>query len=927
MKKLITALALFVIVAVGIWMLAGKSLSASKSQISYHAPFQLKGDPDALESAQESSNQRTEVGERGVADEGRLSAAEEEYAIRAYPAEQIPFELTLNAQAAYQQVQSRGVGKGKNVPGNWVAIGPSSAKYPGILTFSGQEYITSGRTTALEISPTCSTSKCRVWLGAAGGGVWRTDNALSGNPKWTFVSGGLPSNAIGSLALDPNDPSGNTIYAGTGEANASADSEAGVGLYKSTDGGDSWSLVGTSMDVSYGRSIGSIAIHPTNPNIIYFATTRGVRGVSSVSSGGATSNPPVAAPFGLYMSSDGGTTWNFIWDGNGSVRGVRRVMLDPLNPDRVYASAYQNGIWRSTSGGTFEQVFAPTAPSFNTDRTEFALTVADGHTRIYAGDGAQGAPPASFWRVDNADVPANTLTDGTSNIGWKLLTSSDPTNPYFATYNYCTGQCWYDQYVYTPAGFPDVVYLGGSFQYGEYGGISNARAVVMSSDAGENFTDMTWDSSSSTPTGMHPDQHALVTVPGDPYLFFAASDGGLMRSSGKFKDNSAECNRRGLDANSLAACMRLLSRVPSNLFSLNTGLSTLQFQSLSVSPSNSKNLMGGTQDNGTFETTGSYVVWPQIIYGDGGQSGFSSADSALRFNTFTGQATDVNFRNGQPTKWVIATGPIISSPEGSYFYPPVIADPNPANGGTIFQGSNSVWRTQDWGGDRDYLEANCPEFTTSAANPNCGDFVRIGPSGNTSLTTAFYGNRAGGFVAAIERAPSDTSTLWVATGTGRVFVSQNSDAAAEDVTFARIDNLAANAPGRFVTSIYVDPANPNHAWISYSGYNFNTPAQPGHVFEVTYDPSANSATWTNLDGGTGPMGDLPVTDLVRDDVTGDLYAGTDFGVLRLEAGSSTWTVAGTGLPGVETAGLTIMPGDRVLYAATHGRSAWKLTLP
>jgi hypothetical protein len=238
-----------------------------------------------------------------------------------------------------------------------------------------------------------------------------------------------------------------------------------------------------------------------------------------------------------------------------------------------------------------------------------------------------------------------------------------------------------------------------------------------------------------------------------------------------------------------------------------------------------------------------------------------------------------------------------------------------------------VWRTQDWGGDRDYLEANCPEFTTSAANPNCGDFVRIGPSGNTSLTTAFYGNRAGGFVAAIERAPSDTGTLWVATGTGRVFVSQNSDAAAEDVTFARIDNLAANAPGRFVTSIYVDPANPNHAWISYSGYNFNTPAQPGHVFEVTYDPSANSATWTNLDGGTGPMGDLPVTDLVRDDVTGDLYAGTDFGVLRLEAGSSTWTVAGTGLPGVETAGLTIMPGDRVLYAATHGRSAWKLTLP
>ena len=53
------------------------------------------------------------------------------------------------------------------------------------------------------------------------------------------------------------------------------------------------------------------------------------------------------------------------------------------------------------------------------------------------------------------------------------------------------------------------------------------------------------------------------------------------------------------------------------------------------------------------------------------------------------------------------------------------------------------------------------------------------------------------------------------------------------------------------------------------------------MFEVTYNPGAGTATWTNLDGNTGPMGDLPVTDLVRDDVTGDLYASTDFGVMML----------------------------------------------
>jgi hypothetical protein len=122
----------------------------------------------------------------------------------------------------------------------------------------------------------------------------------------------------------------------------------------------------------------------------------------------------------------------------------------------------------------------------------------------------------------------------------------------------------------------------------------------------------------------------------------------------------------------------------------------------------------------------------------------------------------------------------------------------------------------------------------------------------------------------------------------------------------------------------VDPADSNHAWISYSGYNFTTPAQPGHVFDVRYDSNAATATWTSLDGGTFP--DIPATDVVRDS-NGDVYASTDFGVLVLPNGANAWEVAGIGLPQVEVAGLTIVPGARKLYAATHGRSAWQVTLP
>jgi hypothetical protein len=862
--------------------------------------------------------------------ESPVTAEEEAAALRAYPATEIPWAATQAAQAAWASISARGVGSGKNVPGAWTSVGPSTARFPGVLTFSGQEYVTSGRITSLAISPTCAPGNCRVWLGAAGGGIWRTDNPLAGNPKWDFVSAGLASNAIGSLELDPNDSSGNTIYAGTGEANASGDSEAGMGLYKSTDGGSTWTHLSSTVtalatagngtytgDAFAGRSIGSVAIDPTNGNL-YVGTTRGVRGVTSVT-GGATSNPPTPRPpFGLFKSTDGGATFSFIWDGNASIRGVRRVAVDPLNHNRIYASAYQQGIWRSTGGGAFEQVFAPTSPAENTDRTEFALTVKNGKVRIYAGDGSTGAPESSFWRVDDSGVAAASLTSGGTNTGWTYLTSNSTASPLYGTYNYCTGQCWYDQYVVTPKGHPDIVYLGGSYQYGELGARSNGRAIVLSSDAGQHWNDMTWDASSSTPAGLHPDNHALVVNPSDPYQFFSASDGGIVRSSGSFKDNSATCDGRPLGAQSMAFCKQFLSAVPSNLTSLNTGLSTLQFQSLSVDPRKATHVQGGTQDNGTFETDGSFVIWPQTIYGDGGQSGFDATDPSFRFNTFFGQYTDANFRNGNPTKWVVISGPLFA--ESSLFYKPIIADP--VEHGWIFVGETSVWRTKDGGGDPAYLEANCPEFTTDGANPACGDFVKLGAS---TLTSSGLGDRSGGNVAAVERARSDSSTLWAATTTGRVFISKNVGAEpASAVAFTRLDSLASVDPGRFVSGISIDPANANHAWISYSGYNFNTPGLNGHVFEVTYNPGAGTATWVDRSYN---LADLPATDIARDDVTGDLYASSDFGVARLAFGTSTWVVGGTGLPMVEVAGLTIVPQSRILYAATHGRSAWRLNLP
>jgi hypothetical protein len=694
---------------------------------------------------------------------------------------------------------------------------------------------------------------------------------------------------------------------------------------------------------------------------LYVGSTRGIRGESSVTGGVATLAPGLP-PYGLWKSTDGGTNFTLLNANDvclnptlagsagitqasfGSTRGVNHVALDPSNSSTIYTAAFpqnnaapintKGGVWRSTDGGAnWTQIKSALNAAQNTDRAEFAVTkLGNGSTRMYVGDGNVGSPSAKFFRSDDVAAGTPTFTD--------LTTTQNS--------GYCTGQCWYDNFVVSPAGYPDTVYLGGSFSYSSYGFSTNGRGVLYSTDAGASFTDMTWDATTNpapvgsccqpnpiAPNGMHPDQHALAVSPTNPGLFFDGSDGGLVRSSGSFANISSQCASRGLSGSDLTLCQQLLSRVPTQLYGLNKGLSTLQFQSLSVAPDNAKHLQGGTQDNGTFETYGSAVTWPQIIYGDGGQSGFSANNSSLRFNTFTGQANDANFQNGDPTKWVIISAPIISSPESAQFYPPIIADPNPANAGTIFEGSNSVWRTQDWGGDQTTLEANCPEFTTLATQAGCGDFVRIGPATKTSLTTSnsadYRGtSRSGGNVIAIARVSTDTGTMWAATTTGRVFISKNADAVASLVTYTRLDTLpsATTAPGRFVSGIYVDPANPNHAWLSYSSYSSLTPSTPGHVFEVTYDPTVNAgagdATWTSLDGTTFP--DFPATAIARDS-NGDLYVSNDWGVLRLPNATTSWQVAGTGLPMVEVAGLTIVPSARKLYAATHGRSSWQLTLP
>jgi hypothetical protein len=1075
MRLRVSALVGGIATVMAVAAIAAAFLAGGAARPSFTSKF-AGGDPDAV-----TAGGRVLAGGEGPATFEAYLAAE-----RAYPAAAVPPGFAANAEATFAGIAAKDAKKGdpKGKGHKWEQYGPTeNGTEPGVLAFSGATNNTASRTTALVIDPDCGSKgkgDCFVWIGASGGGVWRTNDALANNPVWHQLKPEqLGQNSVGVLTLDPTDKNNKTIYLGTGEPNrCSSGCEAGVGIYKSTDRGNNWkqldatcvsnavySCTSPGENAFLGRGIRAVVIDPNDKNHILVGSALAVRGLSHVIGNGGTNRiEPAANEPGLYESHDGGATFTEVWDGakpdvipipgDGSFQGsygITDVGLDPINPNVVYAAGFDAGLWRRDAGAAataFAKVFAA---QFNQglglDRLMFDTTVKNGHTRMYLTEGTQPATnavndprAANFWRTDMADQPAATLLASqaatctppdpathafpATYTGWQCLTSQTTSNPYFPTTAFCTQQCWYDQNVYTPAGLPDTVYVIGSYSYGELpcntngvgcgNGRSNGRGVLYSNTAGDpdaasnmrTFSDLTYDATinhppwcafapyfpngcENAPNGIHPDQHVIGVNPADATQIFEGSDGGMIRTSGDFADVSSQCDSQFRNgggplppaSGSYTACKRLLSRVPTLIEHINKKYSsTLQYINVAINPLSNCEVMGGTQDNGTWSNNNDCDnnTWNQVVYGDGGNAGYD-ATTAWRFNEFTSGFSDSNFRNGDPEKWVITSAPVVNSGEGPAFYWPQISDPNPVPGThPIYSGGKHVWRTwafgaghagnvpQDTTPDIAGYEANCPEFVVSGAQQGCGDYRPLGgpycdglastptiPSCINQpgdLTGAVYGtDRSGGSISWIARDAADHGTIWVATSAGRIFVTHNGDASDPATTsWHRIDSsTSGGSPTRFPSGIYVDPEDTGHAWISYSGYNAVTPTTPGHVFDVhEHGAAPGSGTFTNLnvESGTSAFptptndGDLPVSDVVRDDSSGTLYVGTDFGVLRGDDdGTGGWHVTG-GMPRYEVMHLEIQPSSRVatcalgkkckpvLYAATHSQGIWRMKL-
>lgn len=283
---------------------------------------------------------------------------------------------------------------------SWTSANPNGMFY----ARTGANYI-SGRTNAIAFHPTDPNI---IYIGAAGGGVWKTTN---GGSAWQALTDNLTSTACGTVVVDPNNP--NTIYFGTGELNFSFDSYYGDGIYQSTDGGQSWTKTATT---AIGSRFSQITIDPTNPNVVYAAGSSGV-----------------------YKSTNAGASWFSTSSGSNA----NCVLVDPNNPQTLYTTTGGYGpnlIKKSTDGGTSWTTLTTGLPAAGTSRTQLAM--APSNTSILYASITNGSGYGLLGLYRTTDAGAT----------WTLQNS---------TTNYLGGQGWYDNALTVHPTNPDFVVVGG----------------------------------------------------------------------------------------------------------------------------------------------------------------------------------------------------------------------------------------------------------------------------------------------------------------------------------------------------------------------------------------------------------------------------------------------------------------------------------
>ncbi len=361
----------------------------------------------------------------------------------------------------------------------WTAIGPAPLNSVDV-TFN-----VSGRISAIAASP---TDPNKIYVAAAGGGVWRTSD---GGNTWTPLTDTQTSLSMGALALARSNPL--VLYAGTGEANNGLDSNFGRGILTSIDGGDTWTLRTGPTDVFNRMTVSQIAVDPTNANVAYAAF------------GAGGSNSLCCSNTGIYKTTDGGLTWTNLTALVDSMHNWSAIQIDPSNTNVLYAalgdssSNVTNGVYKSTNGGAtwILQVGAPNG--LNVDVGRIVLAVAPSNSQVlYVSEATIAGDLQALVRSSNGGSTFTTLTN---------------------TPNYLTAQGWYDTSVIVDRNNPAIVYVGGS---------AGDNSIIRSTDSGGTWSDLSNTTPGmSNPVAPHVDHHGIDFDANGKLL--DGDDGGIYR--------------------------------------------------------------------------------------------------------------------------------------------------------------------------------------------------------------------------------------------------------------------------------------------------------------------------------------------------------------------------------------------------------------
>lgn len=689
----------------------------------------------------------------------------------------------------------------------WSALGPGNI---------------GGRVRSIVVHPTNSSL---VLAGSVSGGIWKTtDGGASWSPK-TDAGDILP---ISSMVIDPTNNT--VVYAGTGEGWSNTDAVYGGGIYKSTDFGDTWTLLSSTTGASASNFGDVMKLAADSSGNIYAATKdyKNGYGVSDYTLGG-----------GLYKSTDGGTSWTKISPATYATNYFNPTDVLPISSSIILFAVNANGstlggIYRTTNSGTNWSLIASNLPTSNYARIALAQDPNNANTVL-----------AVFESTDlstGGDAGLKGIYKSTdAGATWNQLTPP-PKITSTGSLSYLSTQGWYNNVMAVDPNNSNNIYVGGV-------------DMMKSTNGGISWSQLTyWDSFYGTPV-VHADHHAIVFDKNNANTIYEGNDGGVYKTA---NGGTSWTN-------------------------INNGLQITQFYSGAVFKTGST-YFGGSQDNGHLKYGGSGTTWSEVYGGDGGYSAQDQSNSSIAYEEYVYLAISKTTDGGASWNDCVSGLSDANNSSKCLFIAPFAM--NPENSAVLLAGSNSVWVT-----------GNSAGSWTQSSNV-------LSASGEVSAVTVV--NASANYLG------------FAGTTDGKVFKCVSLDPSSGIDTWTDITPSGNN--GGFVRRVAVDLNNKNKIYATYGGYNTSGTLTSRHVWYSTDQGSS----WTDISGN---LPNIPVHSLVINPVSSStLYVGTETGVYSTTNSGGSWSSFNSGMPSfVPTDELVIQSGTNVLFAFTHGRGVWNGT--